>query len=172
MVWTGDELVLIANPNGVTVLAVGASFEPDADRWRALPESPIYALNTFPQPIWTGEEVLVMSASLRTGLPPGIPPATTYGGFFDPESDTWRTAAVQPVFQHFDEFTWIGDRVFDVDAIYDPQTDLWSAPPPPPHGAWEQPIWTGKEVLLWGGSPGGDSHAYFNDGLAYRPAAD
>jgi hypothetical protein len=167
--WTGTEVVALAYPNGVSTMAVAASYDPLTDQWEQLPESPIVALWGMAGPIWTGEEILAVSRSLSTGIPDDIPPDTTYVAQYDPAEGTWRTAGVQSAFQEVRASVWMGDRLFSSEAIYVPATDKWLVPPQHPPRELESPVWTGTEVLYWGGGPGGEALNRLNDGLAYRP---
>jgi len=170
--WTGDAMIVVAYPNGVSVLAAAVSYDPESNGWHALPESPVVALNALVDPIWTGEEILVVSRSLSTGLPDGVPPDTTYVALFDAIDASWRIAGVQTVYQPVGPGVWMSDRLLSGDAVYDPAADAWLAPPQHPPRELESPIWTGTEVLYWGGGPGGDALIRLNDGLAYRPSDD
>jgi len=55
-------------------------------------------------------------------------------------------------------------------AAYDPATDRWQVLPPAPVPAriGASAVWTGREVLFWGGQAGPDTT--FADGAAYDPA--
>jgi hypothetical protein len=55
-------------------------------------------------------------------------------------------------------------------AAYDPAADRWQVLPPAPVTAriGATAVWSGREVLFWGGAAGHD--AFFNDGAAYDPA--
>jgi hypothetical protein len=64
-------------------------------------------------------------------------------------------------------------------AAYDPGTARWTALPPAPEGQWLQgghglAVWTGREVLVWGGyqpdPEGRPNYAAPSDGVAYDPA--
>ena len=65
-------------------------------------------------------------------------------------------------------------------AGYDPTTDRWTPLPAAPEGEWldsesASTVWTGREVLFWGGftpvDPAGDPNLIrWADGLAYDPA--
>ena len=169
---TGDEVIVIGYPNGVTVAAAGASWDPATGRWRRLPESPILALNAQPSPIWTGEEIVVFSRSFADHQPDGVPPDTTYGSFYDPRADRWRVAAVQDAYLPIGPLVRTGDLLVGVDAVYDTVDDAWREPPRRPDGAWGPPVSTGDEIIFWGGSPGGDILYRFNNGIAYSPHGD
>lgn len=56
-------------------------------------------------------------------------------------------------------------------AAYDPAADRWEVLPPAPipGRVGATAVWTGKEVLFWGGASGHEK--FFGDGAAYDPAA-
>src|SRR5581483_2055556 len=55
-------------------------------------------------------------------------------------------------------------------AAYDPGADRWEVLPPAPVAArvGASAVWSGREVLIWGGAAGHDT--FFADGAAYDPA--
>ena len=171
-VWTGDELIVMAYPNGVSARAAGAAWDPMRPTWRELPGSPVVALNAQPAPVWTASEVAVVSRSLRTDPPDGVPPDTTYVSLYDPAANSWRVAGIQDVYLPTGPAVAIGPLVVSRDAIYNVLTDTWLEPPPAPEGAWGAPVVAGDEVIFWGGGPGGESMFRFNHGIRYRPAND
>ncbi len=168
VVWTGDEVIAMASPNGISVVAAFAAFDPRSNDWRLLAESPVVALNGSP-PVWIDGELLVISRSLRTGQPDTVPPDTTYVSLYDPEADAWRTAGAQEVYLPTGPSIWTGELLITADAAYDPVADVWMALPSRPPGERPNQVWTGEEVLMWGGRQGGDSLIQLSDGLAYRP---
>ena len=168
LVWTGEEAIAMAYPNGISVTAVGAAYDPQTGAWRELPESPVVALNGW-APVWIDGEILVISRSLATGQPESVPPDTTYVSLYDPETNAWRTAGAQEVYQPTGSSVWTGRQLITGDAAYDPASDTWLALPSRPLREGPHPLWTGEEMLLWAGGPGGESMFRLNDGLAYRP---
>lgn len=63
------------------------------------------------------------------------------------------------------------ERPLDDGAAYDPITDSWRTLPPAPIAgrAYPAAVWTGKELVIWGGS---DAGRLLGDGAAYNPASD
>ena len=170
LVSSGDEIIAMGSPNGISATAVFAVYDPASEEWRRLPESPVVALNGS-APVWIGGELLVISRSLATGQPEAVPPDTTYISLYNPETDSWRTAGAQEVYQPTGASIWTGDLLISVDAAYDPSEDAWMAlPSHPPREGFSQ-VWTGDEVLIWGGGEGGESMIQLGNGLAYRPEA-
>lgn len=148
----------------------------DGTTWTPMPDLP----EGFPAPagpvaVWTGEELLVLGRHHTGGKVVGVA--------FRPASSTWRSLASAP-FSDI-EFTavgwgdgrlaaWRSDRIFE----YDPGSDKWLEPvlsPLSPRSGMSL-VWSGTEVLVWGGiSLRAADHrgmaAFYSDGAAYRPVA-
>ena len=131
----------MAYPNGVSVRAAGAAWDPMRRTWRELPGSPVVALNAQAAPVWTGSEVAVVSRSLPTDPPDGVPPDSTYVSLYDPAANSWRVAGIQDVYLPTGPAVAIGPLVVSRDAIYNVLTDTWLEPPAAPEGAWVLRWW-------------------------------
>ena len=120
-------------------------------------------------PVWIDGELLIISRSLLTGQPESIPPDTTYVSLYDPANDAWRTAGAQEVYLPTGGDAWAGELLITGDAAYDPAADEWLALPSRPPREGYTPVWTGDELLVWGGSAAGESMVHELNGFAYRP---
>jgi hypothetical protein len=62
---------------------------------------------------------------------------------------------------------------FDDGAAYEPATDRWSSLPPAPipGRALHIGVWTGSEMIIWGGGGDGTDFHPKNDGAAYEPTS-
>ena len=102
------------------------------------------------------------------------PALSDTGARYDPSTDTWMATSVQtgvPAARNAHSAVWSGTEmivwggggaphptnVFDSGGIYDPATDAWV---PTADGAGlptarreATAVWTGKEVIVWGGFP-------------------
>lgn len=165
----------------------GAVYDPGADRWRRTAAPPSV---TAPAAVavWTGDAVLVWGQRLGTD-PSEVPPVTAR---YDPAADEWAVLATAPVDGRFRPTgVWTGDELLvfggsepepadphvvgtATGAAYDPAGDTWRLLPPAPipgrlaHSA----VWTGDEMIVWGGSETDSAHDVLADGAAYDPAAD
>jgi streptogramin lyase len=56
-------------------------------------------------------------------------------------------------------------------AAYDPAADRWESLPTAPLAARARAIavWTGRELVVWGGEADSGHRAQFDDGAAYTP---
>jgi hypothetical protein len=160
-------------------LADGAAYDPATDTWRTIARSPLPARDR-PVAVWTGTEMLVWG-----GVTPAAGGAGPYGAAYDPARDRWRVltdAPIAPRSNHTAVWTgtlmlvWGGQSLdsgseFHGDgAAYDPQRDHWATLPaaPVPTRDRHHAVWTGQELLIWGGCCQGDR--YFASGAAFRPA--
>lgn len=113
------------------------------------------------------------------------------GAIYDPAADRWSPLGPSPAGNRYDHTAvWTGDEMIvwggyeggsypekplADGAAYDPRSDTWRtiarAPlsPRAHHGA----VWTGEEMIVWGGSrPGRRGPPVLHDGAAYDPERD
>src|SRR5439155_25146633 len=144
---------------------------------------PLPAARSGATAVWDGRELLVVG-----GWQGGRPPETAPTGFaYDPASNRWRRLPRMESGRIGAAAVWMGTRLLvwggrtqPVGAAapnlpghglaYDPRTNRWSPLPPAPVLGRADPtaVWTGDELIVWGG---GDSHPPFADGAAFRPTA-
>lgn len=182
-VWTGTEMVVFGGRRTIEAIGGGNAYDPSADAWRALPDQDSPSARDQHTAVWTGREMLIWGGY-------GCPQAHCGDGArYDPVADAWAPMTVgdapRPRAGHTAVWTgtemvvWGGGGVgsngggrLGDGARYSPSTDRWapvaadSAPSPrQDHTA----IWTGTEMLVWGGQ---DQSAPLGDGAAYNPATD
>lgn len=134
--------------------------------------------------IWTGTEMIVWGGYLFSGGFAQV--AYNTGARYNPVTDTWTPTstlgAPSPRTAHSAVWTgkymivWGGDGLnytYKNDGgIYDPSTDTWlgatSLVNAPPARGSHAAVWTGTQMLIWGGENPGK----FNTGYFYDPATD
>lgn len=177
--WTGSELVIWGGYDQVSSAAFhvtndGAAYNPQTNRWRVLPPSPLSA-RTNPVAVWTGRALVLLGGqpAVLTNAIRGFGDGVLY----DPSSDRWTPiapptpldghslawrSAVQTDGGLLAWSEWIpspsptaatsafgGADIF----AYDESAGGWRAVPPAP-GALptaEEVIWTGSVALVRGG---------------------
>lgn len=193
-VWTGREMLVWGGAScqggcagrDLQPHADGAAYDPSTDTWRPLPRSPL-AARMGALAVWSGRELIVWGGKAGEGF-------VADGAAFDPAANRWRSlppsplagrlgtppgtvAQVPGVWTGTEMLVWGEGAGIDspgedlpAGAAYDPAADRWRvlAPAPvPPRIA--VPVWTGREMVVWGGQSG---VRYFDDGAAYDPVAD
>lgn len=179
--WTGDALLVYGGVNGGAPLGNGL-YDPAADDWRRVAAAPVENAATR-HTFWTGSHVLTITTD-------GVPLR------YDPADDDWSQGTPNELLAGNDVFAgvWTGSEVVmwggcdtgapqcadtasGVDATggglaYDPETDEWRVLATSPLARRDRPsaVWTGDEMLVWGGRPAeGAGGAY---GAAYDPEDD
>jgi hypothetical protein len=172
-VWTGSEMIVWGGYDGTTILTSGGRYDPAADKWTAMSLDGAPTMIYDPKAVWTGTELIVWaSATIATG------------GRYDPKTDTWKAIATKgaPVPQKGSSLVWTGKEMivwggyvndacnYSADgAIYDPSTDTWRpmSAVGAPHPRYEHSaVWTGRQMIVWGGSNESPNAA------SYDPVAD
>ena len=169
--WTGRELVVWGGAGGYGTFRGGATYNPATGDWRSIAAAPVPA-QAVGGAVWTGREMLVLTLS-----------GELLG--YDPAGNRWRTLADLPLrARHRSAIVWTGallvvwggcDAIvaqcddmplrdeFADGAAYDPATNAWHTLAPSPLVARDRPhaVWTGREVVIWGGdTPGDRTDAY------------
>lgn len=189
--WDGHELIVLVgdfDPDGKrwpARLARAAAYDPATDTWRRiapLPESRGGATVT-----WDGDELLVVGGA---GAPLGGKPAplATIGYAYDPATNRWRPLPAMESGRFASATAWTGKTLLlwggamslagtptvpPHGLAYDPERDSWSALPQAPLLGRLDPtaVWTGKQLIVWGGQkPGKGVASAFLDGAAFTPA--
>lgn len=146
--------------NGGTTMTAQAS-------WKALPAAPIAGRDS-PLAVWTGKEMLVWGGATASlsAQPAGCRQCMSDGAAYNPATRTWHTIASSPPGVFYGGGTWTGQKLVvwashSPDgpvgaAVYDPSTDTWRSLPAGPLGRREGYglAWTGKELVVVGGSLG------------------
>lgn len=134
--------------------------------------------------VWTGREMLIWG-----GREVNATTTLKTGWAYDPQKDTWRAMssvnAPSPRSLHTavwtgkelliwggaDEIGGAGPSPLRTGARYNPSTDKWSpiSTAGPAARLQHSAVWTGKEMLVWGGN---DYEIYFANGGRYDPLSD
>ena len=181
-VWTGAELLLFGGNNGSSVLGDGARYHPGlgvGGTWTALPAAAAPAPRHLHSAIWTGSEMLVYGGTN------GLAAFSDCLRFNPLGAGTWTAAApsVNPRFYHTAVWTgsemlaWGGtipgaSSAYNSGASYSPSTKSWkdlAAAGAPEGRIQHSAVWTGSEMIVWGGSTSATSLAYSGSGARYNP---
>jgi len=177
-VWTGSRFVIWGGFDvSYNALNTGGRYDPVTDTWaatRADATTPPGA--AAPATVWTGSRMVVWSGYLSAPSYKAI----TNGGLYDPVADTWSplstTGAPRPTGQAL--AVWTGSEMIvwggttntssttrvSTGGRYNPGANTWSPMTGTPPSARNSPlgVWTGSELIVWGGGVA--------DGKIYSPA--
>ena len=118
--------------------------------------------------VWTGEKMIVWGGDTAQM---SSDPTLGNGGLYDPASNSWSAVATAgaPAPREFATAVWTGEKmivwggtrfgpsgpvVFNSGGIYDPLTNSWKATSTfgaPSARSSHTAVWTGSEMIVWGG---------------------
>jgi N-acetylneuraminic acid mutarotase len=173
-VWTGSEMIVwggTVNPGGD--LNTGGRYNPTTDSWIAT--STTNAPSGGGTAVWTGSQMIVWG-------PNGV-------GKYNPNTNSWTAIRVR--FQPGQSAVWTGSEIIvwggtvtcqiffqcgtNTGGRYNPNTDIWTATSTAnaPAGRYgHTAVWTGSEMIVWGGLVDYPSFTVFNDGGKYNPSTN
>jgi N-acetylneuraminic acid mutarotase len=170
MVWTGTEAIVWGGAGaGVgTDQDSGARYNPSNNTWTAMSKTNAPSPRVFPSGIWDGTEMIVWG-----GGPNSSGALTNTGAKYIPSTDTWVPISNSnaPSIRYKHTAVWTGSEMIvwggvdnnnnvnngylNTGGRYKPSTDTWTsscATNAPAKRVSFSSIWTGREMLLWGGS--------------------
>ena len=180
-VWTGTEMIVWGGNNYSAHLDSGGRYNPVSNTWIATTMTDAPPERRFHTAVWTGTEMVIWGGSAGAAR-------LDTGGRYSPATNTWTATSTTDVPEGRENHTavWTGDEMIvwgggagatgawaDTGGRYDPAANEWSptsttiAPEP---RTYHTAVWTGTEMIVWGGGPTGNS--VIDTGGRYDPAGD
>jgi N-acetylneuraminic acid mutarotase len=189
-IWTGAEMIVWGGGNTLqNKFAAGARYNPATDTWRQVAGFGAPEARDQHTAVWTGTEMIVWGGC---GLLDRDYCTINSGGRYNPTTDSWErvtgTNAPSPRMGH--TAVWTGSEMIvwggcamrnDACTIapvgtsggrYNPLTDTWTATSQtaaPLGRVSHTAIWTGSEMIVWGGETESGVTAA---GARYKPSTD
>ena len=184
----GDGEVAAGDASTTTVLSEPSPRASEGE-WRPMAQPPASVAPGAPA-VWTGSEIVVWGGGF------GPDRYEAGGGSYDPDTDTWTELPPAPedapdggtaVWTGEEVIFWGGAEITtrQVDAqrpvvasgaAYDPVGRSWRrlAESPLSARAFHEAVWTGTEMIVWGGMAGVPTHGPIHDptAAAYDPQTD
>ena len=186
MVWTGTRMFVWGGISESSVTATGGLYDPASDSWTPTSLVGAPAARSYTPGVWTGSRVIIW------GGWDGSQDIAS-GGAYDPFADSWTATATAgaPTPRHFHTALWAGSRLLiwggtqgplddeiylSSGGLYDPAGDAWTPTTltgAPSGRIWHASVWTGQEMIVWGGcnGPSNCGTGLFT-GARYDPASD
>ncbi len=185
-VWTGTQMIVWGGGNSSSSVNTGGKYNPSTDSWTATTttSAPTARYNYNVTPVWTGTEMIVWGG--WNG------PATYFntGGRYNPTTDSWTATSTTnaPTARQSHKAVWTGTggvmivwggtpddvTTLNTGGRYNPTTDTWSATSTtnaPTARYLHTAVWTGSQMIVWGGSSSESDIATssLNTGGRYTP---
>jgi N-acetylneuraminic acid mutarotase len=187
-VWTGSEMIVWGgNDENFVSLNTGGRYNPRIDSWTPTSTTNAPDARDGHTAVWTGSEMIVWG-----GIGGVVRAILRTGGRYNPSTDTWTATNTHnaPQARVFQTAVWTGsemivwggspdafDLVLRTGGIYNPVTDSWTTTNThhaPDGRERHTAVWTGGEMIVWGGTSLSYPHGYrhFNTGGRYNPRTD
>jgi N-acetylneuraminic acid mutarotase len=185
-VWTGSEMIVWGGERAfLDFLNTGGRYNPSTDSWVATSTTNAPEARDFHTAVWTGSNEMIVWGG-EVNEPGGL---TNSGGRYNPSNDSWTVTSTinAPIPRYGHRAVWTGSEMLvwgggingqspflsDDGGRYDPATDSWapiSSGNTPAARFRHTAVWTGTEMIVWGGQVGYSS--YLNTGGSYIPSID
>jgi N-acetylneuraminic acid mutarotase len=169
-VWTGNEMIIWSGG-----LNTGGRYNPATDSWLATTTTNAPSPRDEDSAIWTGSEMIVWGGQYAKNL-------SNTGARYNPSTDSWVATSTSnvPTARRLHTAVWTGSEMIvwggvrdslgattNTGGRYNPTTDRWTATSTnsaPSGRADHAAVWTGSEMIVWGGVSGG---IFYNTGGRY-----
>src|SRR5205814_2395732 len=160
-VWSGSEMIVWG---GYFDSNTGGRYNPLSDSWTATTTVNAPAARSIHTAVWTGSEMIVWGGENFDVV------RFNTGGRYNPSSDSWVNTGTDnaPPGRRNHTAVWTGSEmivwggqdgepgfhVLDTGGKYGPATDTWtptSTTDAPNSRAVHTAVWTGSEMIVWGG---------------------
>src|SRR6266542_4222919 len=183
-VWTGSEMIIWGGDNGGSSFNTGGRYNPNTNSWAATSTNNAPDGSSYHTAVWSGSEVIIWV---------GVGGSYNYseiGGRYNPITDSWLPTGKTPSRRSLHTAVWTGNEMIiwggflqgsggdpytDTGGTYTPSTDSWvptNRTNAPTGRELHTAVWSGSEMIVWGGySYVGDDH-YWNTGGRYNPGTN
>jgi hypothetical protein len=182
-IWTGGEMIVWGGYDENDLLNTGGRYDPVNDSWTVTSLGVnLPSMRAQHTAVWTGSEMIVWGGF------DGSSAGSMTGGRYDPVADSWQETGIDantPNSRMYHTAIWTGNEMiiwggdnqvgytpFNTGGRYDPVNDSWERTSvdsnTPSHRAHHTAIWTGDEMVVWGGSDVGN----LSSGGRYDPMTD
>jgi len=182
-VWTGDEMIIWGGQSATGFENTGGRYNPLTNSWIAISTTNAPSKRWLHTAVWTGSQMIVW------GGYDGFSNLNT-GGRYSPLSDSWNATSntnapsvrfsPSSIWTGTEMIIWGGDyfgggyHSLNTGGKYNPSTNSWNSTSitnAPSSRVGHTAVWTGTEMIVWGGFDE-DSLSIYNNGGKYNPLTD
>ncbi len=186
VVWTGQEMIVWGGSDATASsnFATGGRYNPSTNTWTATSTANAPSARNSHTAVWTGSEMIVWGGTANGAI-------FNSGARYNPVSDTWTATSVAnaPSPRWIHSAIWTGREMIvwgglvnaafpyqstNTGGRYDPASETWRATSlvrVPDRRSGHTAVWTGSQMLIWGGSRDPES-IYANTGAVYNVQTD
>jgi N-acetylneuraminic acid mutarotase len=178
-VWSGHEMIVWGGSVVGSDTNTGGKYNANANSWTPTSTTNAPSRRSGHTAVWSGTEMIVWGGQ------------NSVGGRYNPTSNSWAPTGKAPTPRRYHVAVWTGSEMiiwggivpFNIDPAfftntggrYDPSTDNWTATTTiqaPTGRELPRAVWTGSEMIVWGGYSYDGADHYWNTGGRYNPGTD
>jgi hypothetical protein len=178
-VWTGTEMI-VSKGQSQSAVNAGGRYNPTTNNWQPIASDPNNPAEMFgTTAVWTGQYMVIWGGTDGTNV-------FNAGGRYNPSTDSWLPTSLNnaPAARFGHTTVWTGSEMivwggsfqanqsFNSGGRYNPVSDSWqptsTAPGVPFPRAHHTAVWSGSEMIIWGG----EYLSVTRSGGRYSPATD
>ena len=168
-VWTGTEMVVWGGTaiDYIQFYSTGGRYNPSTNSWTSTSTANVPSARIYHTAVWTGNEMIVWGGGDGNFALPNT------GGRYNPVANNWTNTihTNAPDGRLLHSAVWTGSEMIvwgggghgpgddlNTGGRYNPSTDNWTATTTenvPTARDWHTAVWTGSEMIVWGGDAGG-----------------
>jgi N-acetylneuraminic acid mutarotase len=182
-VWTGTQMIIWGGSDGYTTFNTGGRYNPSTNTWVNTSTTNAPQARYVHTAVWTGNRMIVWGGNGGNNYSDNL----NNGGRYNPSTNTWTATSTvnapegrwlhRAVWTGSLMIVWGGDHGNFVQQLntggrYNPATNSWSSTSTtnaPTHRDSHSAIWTGSEMIVWGGFAGSIDT---NTGGRYDPSTN
>lgn len=164
-VWTGTEMIVWGGYDGVGWVNTGGRYNPSTDSWTAISTTYAPSARGLHTAVWNGSEMIIWGGFFYDGSYHYF----NTGGRYNPSTGSWIATSTTnaPPARGLHTAVWNGREMiiwggwlggssiyFNTGGRYNPGTDGWiatSTSNAPTRRYADTAVWTGNEMIVWGG---------------------
>ena len=185
-IWSGSEMMVWGGyvyDGSSTYFNDGSRYDPINDDWQVINSENSPSARDDHSVIWTGDEMIIWG-----GGPGGAGNMLMTGGKYNPINDNWNATSTSnapsarlnhsAIWTDSDMIVWGGyysdgyQDYYKTGGVYNPVSNQWQATSlenSPRERQGHSAVWTGKQMIIWGGIPGSSGSSSTNTMGTYYP---
>jgi len=182
-VWTTSLMIVWGGEDGSSSLQSGSRYDPSSGTWTATPTTGSCPTARYQHTaVWTGADMIIWGGYWPTNS----------GGKYNLSGDSWTATSLGtnvPAGRQYHTAVWTGSEMIvwggeslgptiqlNSGGRYTPATDSWAATstlsPCPVGRRNHTAVWTGTDMIVWGGDYYDGTDHFLNTGGLYNPGTD
>ena len=186
-VWTGNEMIVWGGDGDSGAVNTGRRYSPMTNSWTATSTTNAPSARDSHSAVWAGNEMIVWGGYFYDGSNHYL----STGGRYNPSSDSWTPTNTTSAPSGRDSHTavWAGnemivwggyfydgsDHYLNTGGQYNPSTNSWTAvatTDAPAGRVLHTVVWSGSEMIVWGGYFYSGGAHFLNTGGRYNPSTN